>query len=214
MTYRLPPWLELTVNLPLPWLIFRLSLPHYGPVRALAAAALPPLIWVVVGLLRLRRFDVLSLLVIVGLALSAAALAPGGNAALLQMRTALVPAVIGAAFLLSSSARRSLMFYLTRATMACGARDEVARFEVLADEHPEFAKVLGTLNYGWGLGLIAETAMYMALGWALESADYRSVAPVVGTCIFGGLLLWTSGYRRWIRSHVVPNDAQSGSGGA
>jgi hypothetical protein len=36
---------ELAVNLVLPWLAYRLAVPHWGETGGLIASAVPPLVW-------------------------------------------------------------------------------------------------------------------------------------------------------------------------
>ena len=54
---------ELGVNLVLPWLAYRLALPHWGELGALYASAVPPVVWSLVEFARSRRVDALSVLV-------------------------------------------------------------------------------------------------------------------------------------------------------
>lgn len=63
--------LELGVNLLGPWLVYRLCLPRFGEFGALVASGIPPASWALGGLARTRRLDALSLLVLLGIALSA-----------------------------------------------------------------------------------------------------------------------------------------------
>jgi hypothetical protein len=109
---------ELAVNLLLPWAAYRLALPHWGEVGGLIASAVPPTVWSIVGLVRFRRLDALSAIVLVGIALSLGAMALGGSARMLLMRESLASGAIGLAFLLSLFARRPLGFYLARASAA------------------------------------------------------------------------------------------------
>ncbi|MDB5835021.1 MAG: hypothetical protein JWR14_4851, partial [Caballeronia sp.] len=55
---------ELAANLVLPWLAYRLALPHWGELGALYASAVPPVVWSLVEFARTRRVDALSILVL------------------------------------------------------------------------------------------------------------------------------------------------------
>src|SRR6516165_10719227 len=67
--------LELTVNLLLPWVTYRLAQPWWGETGGLIASAVPPVIWSLVELVRFRRADAVSLTVLFGIVLSIGALA-------------------------------------------------------------------------------------------------------------------------------------------
>lgn len=110
--------LELVVNLVLPWLAYRIAQPHYGDTGALYASAIPPLVWSIVEFIRLRRVDALSVLVLLGIALSIVAMALGGSPRVLLMRESLVSGAIGVAFVVSLVLARPLIFYLARASIA------------------------------------------------------------------------------------------------
>ncbi|UGA39025.1 hypothetical protein JOS77_05000 [Chromobacterium haemolyticum] len=91
--------LEIIVNFLLPWLCYRYGEPRWGEAGALMFSALPPVLWSVVELLRFRRVDALSLLVLLGIGLSLLAMLLGGDARLLLLRESLITGLIGCGFL-------------------------------------------------------------------------------------------------------------------
>ena len=82
--------LELAVNFLLPWLAYRFALPHLGETGALIASAVPPIVWSLIELVRFRRVDALSIMVVAGIVLSVAAMALGGSPRMLLLRESLV----------------------------------------------------------------------------------------------------------------------------
>lgn len=186
---------ELAVNLLLPWVAYRLAQPHYGEVGGLIASAVPPVAWSIVELIRFRRVDALSAIVLLGIALSLLAMAFGGGPRVLLMRECLASGAIGVTFLLSLLARRPLVFYLARATVARETPEGVARFEQLWGERREFASAMRMLTTVWGLGLTADAAlrMWLAATWPIER--FLVVSPILGYGLFGGLMAWTFWYR-------------------
>ena len=86
--------LELAVNFLLPWLAYRLALPHLGETGALIASAVPPILWSLVELVRFRRVDALSVMVVSGIVLSVAAMALGGEQRRIVGRVAMNAAVL------------------------------------------------------------------------------------------------------------------------
>ncbi|RKE36619.1 hypothetical protein B0G76_2821 [Paraburkholderia sp. BL23I1N1] len=201
--------LELAVNFLLPWLAYRLALPHMSETGALIASAVPPIVWSLIELVRFRRVDALSVIVVAGIVLSVAAMALGGSPRMLLLRESLVSGAVGVAFLVSLPMRRPLIFYLARATVAREMEGGAARFESLWRERPALVSAMRFMTLVWGVGLTGETALraWMALTWPIER--FLVVSPFIGYAIYGGLALWTAWYRKTMRSraeaHVQPD---------
>jgi hypothetical protein len=193
---------ELGVNFLLPWLAYRLALPHLGETGALIASAVPPIVWSLIELARFRRVDALSVMVVAGIVLSVAAMALGGSPRVLLLRESLVSGAIGVVFLLSLPMRRPLIFYFARATVAREMEGGAAHFETLWRERPGLASSMRLMTLVWGAGLTCETALraWMALAWPIER--FLVVSPFIGYGIYGGLALWTLWYRKTMRNRV------------
>ncbi|CAE6816527.1 VC0807 family protein [Paraburkholderia haematera] len=202
--------LELAVNFLLPWLAYRLALPHLGETGALIASAVPPIVWSLIELVRFRRVDALSVMVVAGIVLSVAAMALGGSPRMLLLRESLVSGAVGVVFLLSLPMHRPLIFYLARATVAREMEGGAARFETLWRERPALVSAIRFMTLVWGVGLTGETALraWMALTWPVER--FLVVSPFIGYGIYGGLALWTLWYRKTMRSRA---EAQVQPGG-
>ncbi|CAM2150593.1 MULTISPECIES: VC0807 family protein [Paraburkholderia] len=204
---------ELAVNLLLPWVAYRLAQPYWGEIGGLIASAIPPLAWSAVELVRFRRIDALSAVILLGIVLSLAAMAFGGGTRALLMRESLASGAIGVAFLGSLFARRPLVFYLTRATVARETREGVARLELLWSENRSFGAAMRLLTLVWGAGLCADAALrtYLAATWPIER--FLVVSPILGYVVFGLLLAWTFWYRTRMRrirgTHGLLGDASS-----
>jgi hypothetical protein len=191
--------LELVANLLLPWLAYRLALPHWGEVGALYASAAPPLVWSLVEFIRSRRVDALSALVIFGIALSIITFALGGSARILLVRESLAAGATGIVFLASLLFGKPLIFYLARATVAREQEDGAQRFETFWNENASLRASLKLMTLVWGVGLTLETVLrfYFAWNWPIER--YLVVSPIIGYTIYGGLLAWTF----WFRGRLV-----------
>jgi hypothetical protein len=190
---------ELAVNLLLPWVAYTLAHPRYGEVGGLVASAVPPLAWSLVELLRFKRVDAVSAIVLLGIVLSLVAMAFGGGPRVLLMRECFASGAIGVTFLLSLFARRPLVFYLARATVARETPASVARFERLWNERREFASAMRMLTVVWGIGLTVDGALraWLAATWPI--GRFLIVSPILGYSVFGGLLAWTFWYRTRMR---------------
>jgi len=187
---------ELGVNLVLPWLAYRLALPHWGELGALYASAVPPVVWSLVEFARTRRVDALSVLVLLGIALSVVLMALGGSPRLLLMRESMASGAIGIVFLLSLAMRRPLTFYLARATVAREGEGSAARFEALWDERPALRRSIRLMTGVWGLGLTGENALRSWLAWHWPIERFLVVSPFIGYAIYGALTVWTLMYRK------------------
>jgi hypothetical protein len=192
--------LELAVNLLLPWLAYRLAMPHWGETGGLIASAVPPVVWSLVELARFRRVDALSLIVLLGIVLSIGAMALGGSPRMLLLRESLVSGAVGVAFLLSLPMRRPLIFYLARATVAREVAGGAERVNTLWEERPAFAASMRMMTAVWGVGLTSETALRSWMAWTWPVERFLVVSPFIGYGIYGGLLVWTLWYRKTLRN--------------
>lgn len=191
--------LELAVNLVLPWLMYRLALPYFGRAGALYASAAPPLLWSLAEFARSRRLDALSVLVLVGIALSIILLALGGSPRILLVRESLISGVIGVTFLLSLLLKRPLTFYLARATLAREEEGGTARFETLWHERLPLRASIRLMTLVWGTGLTAETLLRCWLAWHWPVERSLVVLPIVSYSLYSGLMLWTFWFRGRLR---------------
>ncbi|MEA3124708.1 MAG: hypothetical protein QOD67_1727 [Caballeronia sp.] len=199
---------ELGVNLVLPWLAYRLALPHWGELGALYASAVPPVIWSLVEFARTRRVDALSILVLLGIALSVVLMALGGSPRLLLMRESIASGAIGVVFLLSLALRRPLTFYLARATVAREGEGGAERFEALWNERPALRRSVRLMTAVWGLGLTGENALRSWLAWHWPIERFLVVSPFIGYGIYGALTVWTLMYRKKLQRRAT--DAPTG----
>lgn len=201
---------ELAVNFLLPWLAYRLALPHWGELGALYASAVPPVVWSLVEFARTRRVDALSIVVLLGIALSIVLMALGGSPRLLLMRESMASGAIGVVFLLSLAMRRPLTFYLARATVARKEEGGAARFEAMWSERPGLRRSVRLMTAVWGLGLTGENALRSWLAWHWPVERFLVVSPFIGYAIYGALTVWTFLYRKKMqrRATAAPTAAR------
>lgn len=198
--------LELVANLLLPWLAYRLTLPHWGDVGALYASAAPPLAWSLIEFARTRRVDALSALVLFGIALSIVMLALGGSPRILLVRESLAAGATGIVFLVSMLFKRPLIFYLARATVAREQENGAERFEGYWRDSASLRSALRLMTLIWGVGLSIETALRFWFAWHWPVERYLVVSPFISYAIYGGLLAWTF----WFRRRLVQRQSTSG----
>jgi hypothetical protein len=187
---------ELTINLGLPFLTYRLAHARLGDVGAMMAASAPPIGWSIFEFVRRRRVDALSLLVIAGIALSLVGFLGGGGVRFLQLREHLVAAVIGLIFLGSAAIGKPLIYQLSRARLKrLDAASQLDTIESLSDS-PIFRRAMMTMTLAWGVGLVAESALSCVLIFALTIQQFMLAGAVIGYATIGGLTGWTFWYAR------------------
>jgi hypothetical protein len=189
---------EALVNFALPYLVYSFVQPRFGDVNALIASSAPLILWSVVEFARHRRIDALSLVVLLGLALSLVAFLGGGSVRFLQLRERLVTVFIGIVFLGSAAIGRPLMYELVRAFLARGNDPELRRVESLRD-NAFFKAGMTTMTVVWGAGLLAEAAVSIALVFVLSIRTYLIVNPIIGYATIGSLTFWNVWFGRRMR---------------
>jgi hypothetical protein len=127
------------------------------------------------------------------MALSLLAMLGGGGVQFLQLREKLVTAVIGLVFLGSALIGKPLIYQLARARIRRKSEAEAQQFEAWRD-NAGFRRTMTVMTLVWGLGLLADVAVSVALVFALSIREYLIVNPLLGYGTMAGLSLWTFFY--------------------
>jgi hypothetical protein len=187
---------EVGINFALPFIIYSLLQPRYGDVNALLASSVPPILWSIVEFIRRRTVDALSLLVLLGIALSLLAFVGGGGVKFLQLREKLVTIFIGSIFLGSVIIGKPLMYVLVQASLKrTNDQEEMDRFEAIKDK-AEVRYTMVVMTAAWGVGLLADAGVSIALVFLLPIKTYMIVNPILGWGTVGGLSAWNVWYGR------------------
>lgn len=189
---------ELVANFLLPWLCYRWALPQWGETGGLIASSLPPLLWSGIELLRFRRIDALSLLVLGGILLSLLAMLMGGSPRVLLMRESLLSGLVGVVFLLSLLFGKPLVFYLARATVARESAAGVQGFESRWQE-AAFRRGIRLMTLWWGAGLTLETALRALMVCTMPVGQFLLLSPLVSYGLMAIMLLLTWRGRQLLR---------------
>ena len=175
---------EMAVNLLGPWLIYSWTQPSLGRVHALMASAIPPIIWSAIQLIRKRRMDALSVVVLGGIALSLLAFFGGGGYRMLQLREHLVPAVMAFAFLGSAAMKRPLLVVLARSAAKRLPPEKAAKAErELKNAHK--VRLVAHLNLGLGFILLLQVVIAVILIFILPVKEFLIVSPIVNYAVVG-----------------------------
>ncbi|MEO9384227.1 VC0807 family protein [Chromobacterium phragmitis] len=205
MSRRVSLLAELIVNFLLPWLCYRWGKPHWGEMGGLLLSAAPPIVWSLWELWRNRRVDALSMLVLLGIALSLLAMLLGGSEKMMLLRESLLSGLFGGAFLLSLLFPRPLVFYLARATIERreeGGRERCDRLWGQA----EFRRVIRFMTAMWGVGLVAEMALRSWLAWHWPVERSLLLLPWISYGVMGLLTAATWLMRKRL-ARAIPREA-------
>ena len=182
--------IELLVNFILPYVIYSYAEAPLGEVGALIASSAPPILWSLIEFALHRRLDALSVLVVVGMALSLLAMLGGGGVQFLQLREKLVSGVIGLVFVGSALIGKPLIYEPARASMRRKSEQEAQQFEAL-QVHPGFRRTMTAMTLVWGVGLLADVTVSAVLIFVLSVRQYLIINPILGYVTLGTLSLWS-----------------------
>jgi hypothetical protein len=197
---------KVVVNIALPFAIYSLAHPRFGDVNALLASSAPPILWSLIEFARSRRIDALSLLVLVGIGLSLLAFLGGGSMRLLQLREKLVTIIVRLAFLGSAAIGKPLMYELIRAFLARTNDPELQQVEQ-ARNVSRFRRAMTIMTLVWGIGLLADAGLSIALVYVLSIRTYMVVNPILGYTTIGSLTLWNLWFGRRLRARAATASA-------
>ena len=153
---------DIALNVALPYGIYAfLEKAGQSETRALLFSALAPAAVAIAGLIRTRRLNGLSLLVLTATALSLGATALSGSAWFALVQPSFVTGTLGLVFLASLQAKRPMLFYLARDT-TCHTAEAAKEFESHWPQKP-FQQSMRRLTLVWAAFLCGEALFRLAL---------------------------------------------------
>jgi len=184
----------------IPIAVYNIVRPHVGgDAPALIIAGIPAAVWVVVEWLRKRTVDPIGAAVLSGFVIGvAASYALGGNAFVLKARDSAFTFLFGMTSLVSLALRRPLMFYFGR---SFSAGDDPVRMQLYDRlwEMPAARAVFRLITLMWGVGLVVDAAVRVALATALPTATFVAVSPAVSAVFIGTMFAASIVVIRWSR---------------
>jgi hypothetical protein len=207
-------------NILLPWAVYRLSEPRVGDAHAIMICAAVPTAWSLIRFARSRKVDMMSVIVLSGIALSLAALALGGSPKLLLFRESLITGAGGLVLLGSAIVGRPLLVVLMRAALSERSAIEAvvpggvgARARAQLESYTGkawFQRLIAATTVFFGLALIAETVVRGVLIFSMPTDRFLLVSPITRNGTAGVLLLWTFVYLLpAVRRNERADDARS-----
>jgi hypothetical protein len=192
--------ISIIINGVCPYIIYTL-LTHYTHVSdlvALVATGLPSLINSIVGVIRHRRIDFLSGMVLFGIVVSLILVSLGGSARLYLIRDSFLTAAYGVACVVSLLFPKPIGFYTGRYFVAGNNPQRIERFNTLWQSAP-FRTMIRMQTVFWGVGTILEASVRAYLAFTLPIPQFLAVSPVVNWGIIGAIIVTSIFYMRWWR---------------
>ena len=188
---------EMAIDAGIPFASYWLSI-HYlshSEVLALLVASIFPTLKSLIGVLRRRQLDPVSVLILAGLLFGLAALLVGGGAKLLLVRESLFTGAFGLACLVSLlfRSRRPVMFYFGRFFAAGPDPVRRAHFDQLW-QYPSFRRVQRIMTLVWGLVFVGEFTVRIVLIYTLPPATVLAISPIILGSASLLTVLWTINY--------------------
>ena len=157
---------------------------------ALLLAALFPLVAIGLGVARSRRLDVFGLLSLVAIAFGVAGGLVLRDPHYLLVKDSVVTGLFGLGCLLSLPTRRPLIHLVGRQFVAGTDRMAMDRFDAVL-RSPAGLAGARRLTLVWGLALLAEAGIRIALSFALAPGVMVFGSPLLAAAVFGPLALWS-----------------------
>ncbi len=176
MLYSMLP--NLLINAGVPFVVNMLAQPHMSTINALLLASSVPTVFTLVGIIWKKRIDVIGVLVVVGLLLTAACALLFKSPQLLLLRGAVVSGLFGVAMLVSLLFSKPILFYVVRSVMAHDGPQRVATFT--ADwAFPQVRSFYRLLTAVWGCVNLATLVVLAVLVFTLPISLMLILSPVI-----------------------------------
>ncbi|MEO8844831.1 MAG: VC0807 family protein [Kofleriaceae bacterium] len=171
-----------------PYVVYQVAQPYTGDLAALALSALPPAIESVWSVIRKRKLDGISALVLAGIGVSLVLIALGGSERVLLLRDSLVTSIVGVVIAISAAFPKPILYYL---------------FRQIRGVEPALG-AMRTLSVVLGLGLVIEMGVRTAMVYAMTTSRFLLVSPFVQYGLTGLLVVWAVLYLRRQRPATSP----------
>lgn len=185
----------LLINALLPLLINLLARPYMSTVNALLLASAVPALYTLGSLLWKRHIDLMGVLVVVGLLLTAFFALVFKSPRLLLLQSSAVSGLFGLALLISLFFSRPILFYIVRYFMTQNDPTRSASFN--ADwSIPQVRTFYRTLTIVWGSVNVAHLLLLALMVFTLPISLMLVVGPLMGFAVIIPVTHWSIHYSR------------------
>ncbi len=183
---------------------------------ALIVAGSISVAWILLQFVRQRRLDAVGGVVLLGFVVGVATSTMlGGNSYMLKVRDAFFTALFGVACIVTLFTHdRPALFYVGRYLSAGRDPDRLSAFDRI-HELPSGRRTIRVLSVVWGVGLVVEASLRLALADVLTTGVFLAVSPFVTAGTLGALFGFSVLYvkRMQLESGYVVGAADPGPGG-
>lgn len=171
-------------------------------IAALSVAAIFPAAATIYEAARNRRLNALGVLSLVAVLIGLGAALWLRDPRVLLVKDSIVTGIIGLAFLGSLATTQPLAHRLGR---------QFAGDRVPLIDSPQRLRGYRIVSAVWGVALIGEAALRVALSYVLSTATVVTISPLLSVAVFGAVAVWTVRRARRHASGVVhPATAAAG----
>lgn len=187
-----------------PVVLYKLSKRYYSASEftALVVAATFPLGKSVFDLLRYRRSDPISIVVLLGIATDAVAILLGGSARLLLVRESMFTGAFGVACFVSMLLPRPMMFYFSRYFIAGMDEERQVRFNA-SWQLPDVRFCHRLITTVWGCVFVGELLIRIILIYTLSAALVLIISPILMGTLTIVTMIWAFSYGHRVRLRAL-----------
>jgi len=195
----------IALNAVIPVVLYKLSKRYYSAseLTALIVAAAFPLGKSVFDLLRHRRLDPISIIVVLGIATDGVAISFGGSPRLLLVRESMFTGAFGVACFFSLLLPRPMMFYFGRHFIAGTDTERLARFNA-SWQLAEVRFCHRLITTVWGFVFVGELIIRIVLIYTVSAALVLVISPVLIGVLTVSTMIWAFSYGRRVRLRALP----------
>lgn len=171
--------------------VYYLLLPHFGKtsIWPILGASLVPAISNVYNFVRRRTFDVVGIIILIGLLVGVLPAIFGGSQRLLLVRESFVNGALGVVLIASTLRRRPLAYYVIREFLTANEALPHERWDTLWRSR-YFRRTIRAMTIGWGALLLGEFVLRAFMALRMNVAFVLGASPVLFTILLliAGLL--------------------------
>ncbi|RUS13970.1 hypothetical protein BC937DRAFT_94525 [Endogone sp. FLAS-F59071] len=208
--------IKLIINVGLPVLVYYLIKSYMAAIWALLISSVPPLLMTIFSLVKNRRVDALSALILVGFVFSAILAVIDGDPRLLLLRESAVTCLIGLVFLVSlipitigKFVNRPIVFKISgdafpMPPVIFADGTEMSRTEWLWQNFASYRRDIRISTAAWGVGLLLEfVSKVIMIQSSLTLDQLVYLSNVVLGCVGAVLVIFTMLYTRKTRATLM-----------
>ena len=197
------------LNAAVPVILYKLSKRYYSPSEftALVVAALFPFGKSVFDLIRHRRLDPISIVVLLGIITDGVAMLFGGSPRLLLIRESMFTGAFGIACFLSLLLPRPMMFYFSRHFIAGTDPARQARFNA-AWQFREVRFCHRLITTVWGCVFVGELILRIILIYQMPAALVLVISPILIGVLTTVTMIWAFRYGHRVRLRALAQFGQ------